>query len=218
MRLGALLFSSMVVAAAPVTVVINGNFGPPTGGTTLLDNLDYTITYTVPDPHTPDSSFGNPDPAFGANALYNVSAILSIPALKFSIVNAIQADYRSQQPLGLWLNLTTFTGLPVGDFMVMTPLQTRNGQPLWNGLAGPLGNPELGVLTAAPASARFFVEQNIPGDGALPLAVYDNGSASISQTTSIPEPATSIPLLVSSLGLGTGILRRRAATRISSSF
>jgi len=199
----------MVLAAAPVTVVINGNFGPGSGGTTVLDNLDYSITYTVPDPHTPDSSFGNPDPTFGANALYNVLTVLSIPTLKFSVVNAIQADYRSQQPIGLWLNLTSFTGLPVGTFMVLSPLQMLNGQPLWNGLAGPLGNPELGQLTAAPASARFFVEQNIPGDGAIPLAVYDNGSAVISQTTSIPEPATSVPLVVSTLVLGSMVLRRR---------
>jgi hypothetical protein len=212
--IGALLFSSMVVAAAPVTapvtVAINGNFGPPSG-TTLLDNLNYSMTYTVPDPHTPDNSFGNLDPAFASAAIYDVSAALSIPTLNFSVVKPIRVEYFSQQPFGQWLSVTmTGLGFPVGDFFIwLFPVRTLNGQPLWNGLAGPLGNPELELLTAAPARAPFWALQSIPGDGSGPIAFYENGSASISQTTSTPEPATFIPLVVFSLVLGSTAARRR---------
>ena len=76
-----------------------------------------------------------------ALAEYQIPTLLSIPGLNFSVVNMVGAGYYNQQPLGLWLNLMTFTGLPVGDFMVMTPLQTFDGSTLWNGLAGVLGFP-----------------------------------------------------------------------------
>jgi hypothetical protein len=49
--------------------------------------------------------------------------------------------------------------------------------------------PELLPLDNAPANARFFVEQSVPGMGAIPLAYYENGPASISQS-STPEPGT----------------------------
>lgn len=187
-KLCTFLFTATLAAASPVTVVISGNFGPPAGGTTLLDNQDYSITYTIPDPHSPANSLGISNT--WASAEYQVPTALSIPSLSFSVVTTVGAGYYNQQPLGLWLNLMTFTPVPQGDFMVMTPLQTLGGQPLWNGLAGALGDPELTALSNVPASARFFVEQNTPNQGPIPLAVYENGIAFISQTSAIPEPAT----------------------------
>jgi hypothetical protein len=177
------------VAATPITVVITGNFGAPTGGTTILDDQNYSIVYTIPDPHTPTNSMGIPNT--WANAEYQVPTLLSIPGINFSALETVGAGYYDQQPLGLWLNLMTFTGLPVGDFMVMTPLQTLDGSTLWNGLAGALGDPDLTILGHVPASARFFVEQNTTNQGPTPLAVYERGTAFISQTSVVPEPATS---------------------------
>lgn len=177
------------LVAAPITVTITGNFGAPTGGTTVLDYQNYSIVYTIPDPHAPTNSMAIP--GTWANAEYQVAAQLSIPGLSFSAIEPVGAGYYNQQPLGLWLNLMTFTGLPVGDFMVMTPLLTLDGSTLWNGFAGALGDPELMTVDHVPASARFFVEHNTATQGPIPLAVYDNGTAFISQTSAVPEPATS---------------------------
>ena len=200
-----LLFLNSVVFSAPITVVINGNFGPPTGGTTVLDNQDYVITYTVPDPHTPTTAFGIPNTF--VSAVYDVQAQLSIPGLNFSIINNLSAGYYNQLPLGLWLNLMTFTGLPVGDFMVLTPFQSLGGSPLWNGLADTLGDPELLPLVNAPSYARFFVEHNTLNQGPIPLAVYESGAAFISQTAPVPEPAT---LCLVAAGLLAAFSRRQA--------
>jgi hypothetical protein len=131
-ELSLFLMFAAVVPAAPITVLISGNFGPGLGGSTVLDNQDYSIAYTIPDPHAPDSSFATGNVA---NATYQIPVQLSIPGLGVSIVNNLSADYRSDPStfptLGMWLNLMSFTGLPVGDFMVMTPLTTAT-EPLWN--------------------------------------------------------------------------------------
>ena len=203
------LFVITLASAAPITVVITGNFGAPTGGTTILDNQDYSIVYTIPDPHSPTNSMGIPNT--WANADYQVPTLLSIPGLNFSVVNMVGAGYYNQQPLGLWLNLMTFTGLPVGDFMVMTPLQTFDGSTLWNGLAGVLGDPELTTLNHVPVSARFFVEQNTTNQGPIPLAFYENGTAFISQTPAVPEPVTSglIAAVLLAIGMAARFSRKR---------
>lgn len=207
-ELSLLVVFATVVSAAPVTVLITGNFGPGSGGSTVLDNQNYSILFPIPDPHSPSASFSM---GAAANATYQVPVMLNIPGLGISISNFISADYRNDPStlptLGMWLNLTTFTGLPVGDFMVMTPLTTAAG-PLWNGLAGTLGTPEILPLNQAPAHARFFVEKNTPGQGPIPLAVYDAGTAFITQTSPAPEPGT-IGLIV------TGLLALAGATRRS---
>ena len=186
-KLCLLLLVPTLAAAGPITVVISGNFGAPTGGSTILDNQNYSIFYTVPDPHSPTSTVAIPNTE--VRVQYDVPTTLSIPGLNFSVTETVGAWYESQQPMGLWLNLMTFTGLPVGDFMVMTPLQTLDGTPLWNGLAGSLGDPELTEFSNVPVSARFFVEQNTTTDGPLPLAFYESGPATMAQIPAVPEPS-----------------------------
>jgi len=62
-----------------------------------------------------------------------VKAQLTVPGIGLTVNNTIQAGYLNQLPQGKWLNVFSFTGLPVGDFMVMAPLQIASGE-LWNGL------------------------------------------------------------------------------------
>jgi hypothetical protein len=62
---------------------------------------------------------------------------------------------------GKWLNIFTFTGLPMGDFMVLSPFQINSGE-LWNGLAGVLGTPVITPLNAAPGTGLWHLEQNTP--------------------------------------------------------
>ena len=92
-ELSLFLLLTAVVSAALVTVLITGNFGPGQGGSTVLDNQDYSISYTILDPHTPASAFA--DPGNVANATYQIPVRLSIPSLGLSIVNRVAADYRS---------------------------------------------------------------------------------------------------------------------------
>lgn len=199
------------VCAGPIVFSMSGTFGQANGTPTVLDNQDYFINFVIPDPHSPARVFDNPIAQIGAT--YPVIAQLAIPGLNFVTQNLIEAGYNSQQPLGLWLNLSTFTGLPVGDFMVATPVQVF-GTPLWNGVAGALGTPELNVFTNAPAHARFFIEQNTPNQGAIPIAVYES-AAVISQLApgggQVPEPGSMATVGAALLGV---LMWRRGALNL----
>ena len=172
------------VFAAPVSVTLNGNFGAPTGGSSILDNQNYSVTYTIPNPASPDAvtcCLAN------ISAEYDVIAHLAIPGLGVSIDNAVQVQYENQLPMGQWLNIFTFTGLPVGDFMVLTPFQLTSGE-LWNGLAGSLGTPQINLLDHAAGTGVWHLEQNMADGGPLPIAVY-SGDMNFNADP-VPEPGS----------------------------
>jgi hypothetical protein len=123
---------------------------------------------------------------------------LAVPGIGLSLDDAVQAQYISQSPLGKWLNIFSFTGLPVGDLMVLTPFQINSGD-LWNGLAGALGTPGITLLNDTPGTARFFLEQST-GMGLIPIAVYPNGVVTIT-AAEVPEPAPVWLLAVALLAL-----------------
>ena len=189
--------------ASPISVTLTGNFGAPSSGSSVFDNQNYTISFVIPDPSSPSAVTCC---LAQISAGYNVTALFAAPGIGLSLDNSIQAQYYSQLPLGQWLNLGNFTGLPVGDFMLLTPFQINTGQ-LWNGLAGALGTPSINLLNAAPGTGTWHLEQNSTG-GPIPIAVYQNGTATLT-AQAVPEPA-----LVWMLGgalLGIWVLRRRAA-------
>lgn len=208
----AFLLATTVLCAGPINVSIAGNFGPPSTGSSVFDNQNYFITFMIADPHSPDMAFDAPGGIGQVSATYHVPVLLAVPGLGFSVMNPMDVSYIKQAPLGIWMNIFTFTGLPVGDFMVVTPLQTISGVPLWNGLAGSLGQPEINFLNAEPSSTRFFLEQNVPNMGALPIAVYDNGRSSITviAVDSVPEPST---ISVAPAAVLAFVLLRRVRTR-----
>jgi hypothetical protein len=185
----AFLALSSRAVASPVAVTLFGNLGAPAGSSTLFDNQNYQISFTIPDPHAPTTVFEPIGGVGQTSAAYRVPARLSVPGIGLELMNPVDVIYNSQEPVGNWMNIMTFTGLPVGDFMVVTPVRTLSGVLLWNALAGSLGTPEITLLNAEPAYARFFLEQNTPNIGPVPIAVYENGASAIT-AMEIPEPAT----------------------------
>ncbi len=181
------LFVALAAApafAGPIAVTLSGNFGAPQGGSSVFDNQSYSVNFLVPDPSSPSATtccFAQ------ISATYNVNAHLGAPGIGLSLDNAVQVQYNSQLPLGKWLNIFSFTGLPVGDFMVLTPFQINSGE-LWNGLAGALGTPVITPLNGAPGTGVWHLEQNTPNMGPIPIAVYPNGAMTIT-AVAVPEPA-----------------------------
>ncbi|SRR6266849_4191183 len=131
---------------------------------------------------------------------------LAVPGIGWSLDDAVQAQYISQLPLGKWLNISSFTGLPVGDLMVLTRFQINSGD-LWNGLAGVLGTPGITPLNDTPGTARFFLEQST-GMGLIPIAVYPNGVVTIT-AAEVPEPA---PVLLAVALLALALISRKKRT------
>jgi hypothetical protein len=205
LRSSFVLAAVCTLAAAPIDVTISGNFGRPSSGSSLFDQQNYFITYTIPDPHSPTRFFDAPGGTGQIEAIYDVLGTLAVPDLALTVISPVEVGYENQAPLGLWLNIGVFSPLPVGDFLLLTPFQTVVGAPLWNGLTGARGVPEINVLNAQPGTARFFLEQNTPNQGPIPLAVYE-GPATIS-AVSIPEP-TGLALML--VGLAVFALHRCA--------
>jgi hypothetical protein len=204
--LALLAFSSRALAG-PIAITIEGNFGAPLGGSSIFDSQNYRIAFDIVDPHAPSVSTYAPQFSM-ISVSYHVPVHLSVPGIGLSLDNVVDVQYLSQPPLGIWMNVMTFTGLPVGDFMVLTPLQTLNATPLWNALVDPIGQPEITLLNHEPVSTRYFLEQSVPNQGAMPLAFYENGPATIT-AAGVPESAT-VTLLAGALGV---LLSLRAGTR-----
>ena len=193
--------------AGPIAVTLSGNFGAPQGGSSVFDNQDFSISFLIADDSSPSATTCC---VAQISATYDVIAHLLVPGIGLSLDNPIQAQYNSQLPLGKWLNLFSFTGLPVGDFMVLTPFQINSGE-LWNGLAGPLGTPAITPLSRAPGTGVWHLEQNTPNMGPIPIAVYANGPMSIS-AAEIPEPQP-VPLILGACLVLAGLWVRRAMHR-----
>ncbi len=191
--------------AGPIAVTLSGNFGMPQGGSSVFDNQNYSVDFLIPNPSSPSATTCC---LAQISATYNVNAHLGVPGIGLSLDNAVQVQFNSQLPLGKWLNIFAFTGLPVGDFMVLTPFQINSGE-LWNGLAGALGTPVISALNGAPGRGVWFLEQNTPNMGPLPIAVYGNGAMTIT-AGEVPEPASAWLLAVAVL-----VLCLRRATDIS---
>jgi len=196
---------SPLAFADPIQVTLSGNFGAPSGTSTVFDNQNYSVTYTIADPHSPTSFFDAPGGVGQIEAIYDLQAVLSVPGIGFSVASPVEVEYFNQAPLGLWLNIGVFRPLPVGDFLIMTPFQTLSGAPLWNGLAGARGTPEIYPLTGEAGSARWFLEQNT-----LPLAVYASGTSAITAAP-VPEPSAAA-LLAGSLFVLAYMRRRSGRT------
>ncbi|MEO8132199.1 MAG: hypothetical protein ABI822_34200, partial [Bryobacteraceae bacterium] len=150
------VFLAATAVASPIAVTLSGNFGAPDFGTSIFDNQNYSINFLILDPASPSSAICC---AGQIEADYSVLAHFEVPGIGFSLNTPVQASYVNQLPLGKWLNIFSFTGLPVGDVMVLTPLQINSGE-LWNGLAGPFGTPVINPLNSAAGTARFFLEQS----------------------------------------------------------
>ncbi len=191
---------------SPIAVTIAGNFGSPIQGTSAFDNQAYSINFTIPDPSAPDATVCCAPGQVEAD--YNVFATWSVPGLGFSHSDPIIAGYLNQQPLGLWMNLSFFTGLANGDFMLVTPLQVND--PLWNGLAGPVGTPVINLLDHSPGTAIFHFEQPDPGGASVPFAVYQ--SSLTLTAAAVPEPAPA-PFLAGVLI--AGYLYRRLSRKVA---
>jgi hypothetical protein len=99
--------------------------------------------------------------------------------------DAVQVQYISQLPLK-WMNILVFTGLPVGDYMLLTGFQIDSGE-LWNGLVDPLGTPAITPLRGAAGRGGFWaVEQNSPIG---PIRIVSYASPLTVTAAEIPEPA-----------------------------
>jgi hypothetical protein len=170
--------------AGPIAVTLSGNFGAPQGGSSVFDNQNYSVSFLIPDQSLPSATTCC---VAQISATYDVNARLGVPGIGVALDAAVQVTYNSQLPLGKWLNIFTFTGLPVGDFMVLTPFQVNSGE-LWNGLAGTLGTPEITLLNGAPGTGIWHLEQNTPNMGPIPIAGYANGAMTIT-ASEVPEPA-----------------------------
>jgi hypothetical protein len=181
------------ILAESVFVTINGNFGPSDSNSTVFDNQDYSVRFTIANPASPDSFIVDTSVNF-ISVDYMVQAELAVPNLGLTIDRSVDVQYIEQAP-GNWLNIFSFSGgLPAGDFFVLSPLQTLNGLPLWNGLAGNLGTPGISLLIAEPSFVIWHLEQIPPTGGpGLPLAVYAAGTATI---TSAPVPEAPTWMLV----------------------
>ena len=167
----------------PIDVTLSGNFGAPQDGSSVFDNQNYAINFVIPDPASPSDTTCC---LFQISAAYEVNVHLAVPAIGLSLDNVLQVQYNSQLPLGEWLNIVSFTGLPVGDFMVLSPFQINSGE-LWNGLAGALGTPVINPLNGAPGTGIWHLEQNTQNVGPIPIAVYN--SAIFITAAEVPEPA-----------------------------
>jgi hypothetical protein len=204
--------SAVSASAGPVAVTINGNFGAPQSGSSIFDNQNYVIQFLIPEDASPAATTCC---LAQTSATYDVNAHMAIPGAGVSLDNAVQVQYNSQLPLGQWMNIFSFTGLPVGDFMILTPFQIATGD-LWNGLAGALGTPEITPHNAAPGTGTWHVELNTPNQGPMPIAVYANGPVTLSAAqvpgAQIPEPAP-VSLLAAAL-VAFGLLRSRTVRRL----
>lgn len=218
MVMALLVVLAPLMLADSITVTLSGNFGASSGTLTVFDQQNYSVTYTIPDPHSPTRFFDAPGGIGQISAIYDVLGRLSVPGIGFSIVSPVEAVYNNQAPLGLWLNLGVFRPLPMGDFLVMTPFQTLGAAPLWNGLAGARGTPDITLLNGEPGSARWFLEQN-SALGPIPIAVYESRAAiTAASTTAVPEPRSIALAAVGLIALICGLRRSTSPTCWSNTF
>jgi hypothetical protein len=197
MRLAVLLCLTVQLLPGAVVVRIEGNFGPASGASTVFDNQDYLVQFTIDDPTSPASSSDNPGTGF-SRVDYTTSAVLSVPGIGLSVPLGMPNTIEYTQSLGNlpfdnWMNIFQFYGLPVGDFMLVTPLYTLSGAPLWNGLAQP-GTPAINQFNHEPISALWRLQQ-IPGPGlpSLPIASYGSGVVTITvQDATVPEASSRV--------------------------
>jgi hypothetical protein len=124
-----LLAVSSRVLAGPIAVTLAGNFGTPVGSPTVFDQQGYQVTFVIADPHSPATFVDVPGPLGQVSVTYHVPARLSVPGIGLTADSNIDVNYNDQAPVGFLLNIAVFTGLPVGDFLILTPLQTIRERP-----------------------------------------------------------------------------------------
>jgi hypothetical protein len=197
MRLAVLLCLTVQLLPGAVVVRIEGNFGPGSGTSTVFDNQDYLVQFTIDDPTSPASSTDNPGTGF-SRVDYTASALLTVPGIGLSVPlgmpNTIEyvRSPGNFQSFDNWMNVFQFYGLPVGDFMLLVPLHTLSGAPLWNGFAAP-DTPVINLFNHEPVSASWALEQ-IPGPGlpSVPLTGYGGIATITVQDAAAPEPSSMV--------------------------
>ena len=115
-------FAAFPLFAEPIAVTLSGNFGAPDAGSSVFDFQNYVVSFQIPDAASPSQTtccLGQ------ISATYDVTANLSVPGIGLSVNDPVQVQYNNQLPLGKWLNVLGFTGLPVGDQLLLTPFQRR---------------------------------------------------------------------------------------------
>jgi hypothetical protein len=189
------------LAAAPVLVSVEGNFGPSDDVATVFDNQAYVASFPIPDPAHPQQQIAAPDIDF-FSATYATIGSLSVPGIGLVTQEPVEVQF-IEQGGATWMNIFAFRNVPVGDFILATPVETLSGAPLWNGLAGAFGTPALFVLDHEPAFAFWRLQQIPPGQPAsIPLASYQIGTASITIAV-VPEPSTAglLPIGLAAMGI-----------------
>jgi hypothetical protein len=202
-------------AASPINVSLSGNFGPSLNEPTLFDNQNYWITFTIPEPHSPTSRYitGDGQAVAGYGVRRDMPGVVSVPGIGLSVTDAVVVEYVNQAPEGQRMNMSVTVPLPVSNVLCMTRFQTANGEPLWNGLAGSLGLPEIYPLDAVQGTARFFLYsyQAEPGGFSYPMGVYEM-AATMTASAAVPEPSV---ILLAAAGLLVFSLRSRLSRRFS---
>ncbi|MFN7922290.1 MAG: PEP-CTERM sorting domain-containing protein [Bryobacteraceae bacterium] len=207
--------------ASPLAITLQGTLQRSGGPATVFDNQPYSVTFTIPDPALPVSGSVSPDLA-SRSVLYLTLGTLNVPGIGLSVTSPLQVQFIQDSSPALtfhqWMNIFQFQPLPVGDFMLLTPMYTIDGSPIWNGLADGLGTPSLSLLSAKQVYTLWRLQQ-IPGPGlpSLPLAGFESRADSLT-ISAIPEPSTLALTFLGLLAIGQRFFFSFKASRAFTSF
>lgn len=111
--------------AAPVSVQLAGNFGAPISGTSLLDNQNYFLSYSIPDPASPDFVF----PMIQIS--YRVPVYFSVPGLGVSGTHDGGVIFSTTRPGEI--DIGGIDGVPTPEAIFLLFSLNSGAVPLWNG-------------------------------------------------------------------------------------
>jgi hypothetical protein len=207
-------FTIVVSAAAPMLVTIEGNFGPSDGVVTVLDNEAYLVLFTITDPAHPHEQVAIPALDY-FSVTYETTGSLSVPGVGFFTEQPIVVNFSSLAGSND-LEFFPFRSIPAGDFLLVNPLRTLSGTPLWNGQAGALGTPVIFPLDREPAFVFWRLTEFLPGlPIPAPLASYQEGTSLIT-IANVPEPSTSLLVGIALCAVGSRSIFRTYRKQLGS--